>query len=78
MSWVSNAIVGCWSWAASGSPGGGRALLARGRASSWRRRPLALAVVGLYVLVGLLDSIAWVGGAAPDDADAGRATAAHA
>ena len=26
-----------------------------------RRRPIALAVVGLYVLIGLLDSIAWVG-----------------
>lgn len=28
-----------------------------------RRRPVALAVVGLYALVGTLDSIAWVGGA---------------
>lgn len=30
-----------------------------------RRRPLALAVVVLYVLVGGLDSIAWVGGGQP-------------
>jgi peptide/nickel transport system permease protein len=28
----------------------------------WRRRPVALLVVGLYVLVALLDSISWVGG----------------
>ena len=28
----------------------------------WRRRPVALLAVGLYVLVALLDSIAWVGG----------------
>lgn len=28
----------------------------------WRRRPLALLVVGAYLLVGVLDSIAWVGG----------------
>jgi hypothetical protein len=27
-----------------------------------RRRPLALAVVGLYVLVALLDTVSWVGG----------------
>jgi peptide/nickel transport system permease protein len=31
----------------------------------WRRRPLALAVVGAYVLIGLLDSVSWVGGATP-------------
>jgi peptide/nickel transport system permease protein len=30
----------------------------------WRRRPLALCIVGLYLLVGTLDSIAWVGGGA--------------
>jgi peptide/nickel transport system permease protein len=29
----------------------------------WRRRPVAILAVGLYVLVALLDSIAWVGGA---------------
>jgi peptide/nickel transport system permease protein len=28
----------------------------------WRRRPLALLVIGVYVLVALLDAIAWVGG----------------
>jgi peptide/nickel transport system permease protein len=28
----------------------------------WRRRPIALAVVGLYVLVAVLDSISWTGG----------------
>jgi peptide/nickel transport system permease protein len=32
-----------------------------------RRRPLALAVVGLYVLLGLCDSIAWVGGGGGPD-----------
>jgi peptide/nickel transport system permease protein len=30
-----------------------------------RRRPLALAVVAVYVLVALLDSVAWVGGGGP-------------
>jgi peptide/nickel transport system permease protein len=29
----------------------------------WRRRPVAVVVVGLYVLVALADSIAWIGGA---------------
>jgi peptide/nickel transport system permease protein len=28
----------------------------------WRRRPLALCVIGLYAGVALLDSVAWVGG----------------
>lgn len=28
----------------------------------WRRRRLAIVVVGVFVLVGLLDSIAWIGG----------------
>jgi peptide/nickel transport system permease protein len=32
-----------------------------------KRRPLALAVVGLYVLLGLCDSIAWVGGGGGQD-----------
>jgi len=26
----------------------------------WRRRPVALAAVALYVLIALLDSVAWV------------------
>lgn len=30
--------------------------------SLWRRRRLAIVVVGIYVLIGLLDSIAWKGG----------------
>jgi peptide/nickel transport system permease protein len=30
-----------------------------------RRRPVALAVVGLYVLVALLDTVSWVGGGGP-------------
>jgi len=29
----------------------------------WRRRPVALVIVGVYVLVAVLDSISWVGGA---------------
>ncbi len=28
----------------------------------WRRRPVALVIVGLYVLVAVLDSVAWTGG----------------
>src|SRR5262245_42040099 len=28
----------------------------------WRRRPLAVLVVGAYLLIGTLDSISWVGG----------------
>jgi peptide/nickel transport system permease protein len=35
----------------------------------WRRRPIALLVVGVYVLVALLDSVSWVSGA-PGDAGA--------
>jgi peptide/nickel transport system permease protein len=30
----------------------------------WQRRPIAACVVGVYVLIALLDSVAWVGGAA--------------
>jgi peptide/nickel transport system permease protein len=49
--------------------GGG--LVALGRNDLWRaagrelrrRRPIALAVVGLYAAVALLDSLSWVGGA---------------
>jgi peptide/nickel transport system permease protein len=41
----------------------------------WRRRPIALLVVGLYLLVGLLDSVAWVGGG--DAADGGSAFDLH-
>jgi peptide/nickel transport system permease protein len=33
----------------------------------WRRRPVAIVVVALYLLVGLADSISWVGGAVADD-----------
>jgi peptide/nickel transport system permease protein len=35
----------------------------------WRRRPIALLVVGAYVAIGLLDSIAWIGGGGADAAD---------
>jgi peptide/nickel transport system permease protein len=35
--------------------------LARGL---WRKRPLALAAVALYLVVGVLDSLSWVGGGA--------------
>jgi peptide/nickel transport system permease protein len=35
----------------------------RGAAADlWRRRPVAVLVVAVYVLIGLLDSVAWVGG----------------
>jgi len=37
-----------------------------------RRRPLALAVVGVYVGVALLDSVAWVGGGGADSPGADR------
>ena len=39
---------------------GQRSLLARGAIQLWRRRRLALVVIGIYVFVALLDSIAWV------------------
>jgi peptide/nickel transport system permease protein len=39
----------------------------------WRRRPIAIMVLGLYAGIGLLDSVAWVGGRS-DEADA---VAAH-
>ncbi|MGH0038052.1 MAG: ABC transporter permease [Myxococcota bacterium] len=32
----------------------------------WRRRPLAILVVAAYVLIALLDSVSWVGGASED------------
>jgi peptide/nickel transport system permease protein len=35
----------------------------------WRRRPIAIVVVALYVLVGLLDAVAWVGGGSQDGSD---------
>ncbi len=30
--------------------------------SLWQRRPIAVTIVGLYFLIGILDSISWVGG----------------
>ena len=33
----------------------------------WRRRPVAVVVLGLYLLVGMLDAIAWVDGKARGD-----------
>ncbi|MDX2201878.1 MAG: ABC transporter permease [Hyphomicrobiaceae bacterium] len=33
----------------------------------WRRRPVAIAVVAVYVVIGLLDTVAWVGGGTPED-----------
>lgn len=35
----------------------------------WRRRPLAILVVAIYLAIGLLDSVAWVGGAAEASGD---------
>jgi peptide/nickel transport system permease protein len=40
----------------------------------WRRRPVAIVVVGIYVAIGLLDSVSWVGGGA---AGAGDLVAQH-
>jgi peptide/nickel transport system permease protein len=70
--WISNAAV-----ALLVAGGAAVAVFAR-RNRLWReaarelgrRRPVAIAVVALYVLVALLDSVAWVGGAAPGAADA--------
>ena len=31
-------------------------------AQLWRRRPIAICIVGLYILVALLDSVSWIGG----------------
>jgi peptide/nickel transport system permease protein len=28
----------------------------------WRRRPISIAIIALYVVIGLLDSVSWVGG----------------
>jgi peptide/nickel transport system permease protein len=30
----------------------------------WRRRPIAIVVLGLYLLVAMLDSVSWIGGSA--------------
>jgi len=38
----------------------------------WRRRPMALLVIGIFVAIGLADSIAWV-----DDAGGAKGVAAH-
>jgi peptide/nickel transport system permease protein len=35
----------------------------------WRRRPLALITLALFLLIGLLDSVAWVGGGAAGEDD---------
>lgn len=35
-----------------------------------RRRPVALAAVGIFVVIALLDSIAWIGGGDPEGANA--------
>src|SRR5262245_3003017 len=44
-------------WAAASSP-----LWREASRELWRRRSSALVVVGVYVLIALLDSVAWVGG----------------
>jgi len=57
--------------------------LAVSRSGLWRdavtqlakRRPLALAIIGFYVLVALLDSVAWIGGG--DDDEKGNVLARH-
>ena len=64
-SWfVSNVVVVLLIGMALGTAG----LVARRRlwkealAELWRRRPIAISVVGLYVLIALFDSISWIGG----------------
>jgi peptide/nickel transport system permease protein len=68
--WVSNAIVGIL--LALGALIGialRRSEIWRGAARSlWRRRRISLAIVGVYMGIGLADSIAWTGGAS-DGAD---------
>jgi peptide/nickel transport system permease protein len=74
---VSNIVVTAMVAAAAG------VAWAVGRHAVWRdamrelvrRRPVALAIVGLYVLIAALDSISWVGGRAPTAG--GDAVAAH-
>jgi len=38
----------------------------------WRRRPIAVVALGLFVLIGLADSIAWIGGGGDDEVAALR------
>lgn len=33
----------------------------------WRRRPVAISVVAVYLVIGLLDTVSWVGGSVADD-----------
>ena len=64
--------------------GGVLAFLAARRSELWRdagrslvrRRPIALALIGLYVLVALLDSVSWIGGG--EDEVGGSTLALHA
>ena len=62
---VSNLITGALlvaaavaAWSAVRSP-----LWLQAARQLWRRRSVSLAAVGLYVLIALLDSVAWLGGA---------------
>jgi len=72
--WISNAVVALL------LAGGVALALAVRRSGFWRaaagelarRRPLALAVIALFVGVGLADSVAWI-----DDAGGARGVAAH-
>jgi peptide/nickel transport system permease protein len=69
--WVSNAVVvGLLLGAAYVARAARRSALWSDAARDlWQRRPVALLVVGVYVVIGLLDSIAWIGGGAADAAD---------
>ena len=74
MHWTSNAVVlllvigGAWV----------ARVVARNRfwrenaVQLWRRRPVTIVVIAVFVLVGLLDSVAWVGGGAADSFSATR------
>ncbi len=33
----------------------------------WRRRPAAIVIIAIYLVIGLLDSISWIGGHTADD-----------
>ena len=67
------ALAGRWARCGVGGVRREPALARGARASSWRRRPIALVVVALYRAVALLDSFAWVGGERGRDAAPSRA-----
>jgi peptide/nickel transport system permease protein len=62
--WLSNAVVAVLFLGALALGLGLRrsALWREAARDLWQRRPLALVVLGIYLLIGVADSIAWIGG----------------